>query len=53
MKKILNLFSGRKTYLVCIAMIVYVILGYALNKGLDVELLLEALALAGIRAGIK
>jgi len=53
MNKVLDLLKGRKTYIVVIMMLVYVASGLYLGKGLDVELLLEALAIAGLRAGIK
>lgn len=44
--------KGYKTYVIVVLMFVYVLLGWYFNKGFDGELLLEALALAGIRNAI-
>lgn len=50
-----TLLRGRRTYLVVLAMLVYAGLGLALGKiedGEAMKLILEALAVAGLRAGI-
>jgi hypothetical protein len=49
MNKLISLTAGKKTYIACGLMIAYVIIGYAIGKGFDLELLLEALAIAGLR----
>jgi hypothetical protein len=50
-----SLFSGKKTYLVAIGLIVYEVLGYALGKSatLDMKTILEAIGLATLRAGVS
>jgi len=48
----MNKLKGKKTYFITLVMILYVGVGYYLGQGLNSELLLEALALAGIRNGI-
>ncbi len=53
MDKLIEKTDGLKTYLVVLAMLVYVGLGYFLEGTLNTELLLEALALAGLRHGIS
>lgn len=53
MENIQNMLSGKKTYIVAVAMIVYALLGQYIGKELDVNLILEALAIAGLRAGIS
>ncbi len=45
----MDILKGKKTYITCALMILYVGLGYALGQGFNTELLLEALALAGLR----
>ncbi len=44
--------KGKKTYLTAIAMIAYVVYGYAIGEVFNIELFLEALAIAGLRSGI-
>jgi len=51
----MNTYKGKKTYIVCALMVVYAVVGYALSKvdgGSATELVLEALAIAGLRAGV-
>lgn len=45
--------EGYKTYLTAAAMIAYVLYGYFLGEAFNVELLMEALAIAGLRRGIS
>ena len=52
-KKVYNKTQGYKTYGIVVLMLVYVGVGYALGKEFDTQLLLEALALAGVRNAIK
>lgn len=48
----MNFLEGYKTYIVAGAMIVYVLLGYALGKPFDTDLLLQALAIIGLRSAL-
>ena len=48
-----ELLKGRKTYIVSILMILYVIIGVIIGKDIDMNLILEALAISGLRAAIK
>jgi len=52
MKGLVNYLSGKKTYLIVVVGLVYIVLKYAFDGVLDTELLLEMLALAGLRAGV-
>ena len=45
--------AGYRTYVVVALMVIKVAVDAALGHGLNTELLLEALALAGLRASIK
>ena len=51
-----DIFSGKKTFIVCGLMLIYAVLGLFL-KEMDaqesIKLLLEAFAIAGLRLGIK
>ena len=46
--------QGKKTYLVAGGMFGYAVLGYGLGRtpALDVQIILEALGLAALRAGV-
>ena len=55
MAKLSGLLSGRKTYLVSLLMLAFSFLGYFLGELQPADagrLLLEALGLAGLRAGV-
>lgn len=46
--------SGYKTYIVCLLMLAYAGIGYfVLGEPINIEVILEALAIAGLRKGIK
>jgi len=45
--------KGYKTYLMATLMVAYVFVGYFLGQDFNVELLMEGLAIAGLRHGIK
>lgn len=51
-QNIMKKLDGKKTYLVVLAMIVVVAYTYVQTGVLDNEMLLEALAIAGLRHGI-
>lgn len=56
MGKLLELLQGKKTYLVSLAMVLYAVLGFALgqlDQEMTVQLVLSALGLSALRAGIS
>jgi len=56
MKKVLKYLKGKKTYIVAALMVVYALLGYYLGElehASTVNLCLEGLAIAGLRAGVS
>lgn len=53
MKKLISKTKGFKTYTAAMAMVAYVLYGYYLGEPLNTELLLEAMAIMGLRHSIK
>ena len=49
MLKLIILLKGKKTFIVASLMVAYVFLGYFLGQEFNTALLLEALAIAGLR----